>query len=183
MNRCGTCTACCTVLGVREIRKDDYEACQHCVASGCQIYDKRPKECQTYQCLWLSSRGVPEHRPDRLGVILEATETNLGDQAARAIVVREAWEGAAEQDYVRGFVDRIAHNFDAYIYVVRENGTRGAFFPPWVAHLAKYAQCIVEKSWRDVERAEEVEKRRRREAKKRAKRKRKQVSASKKRNR
>ena len=144
---CGECTACCTVLGVKALQKDDYTPCQHCTGTGCGIYTARPAECRTYECLQL--HGKPEHRPDRLGVILEATDVTLGGHRANAVVVREVWPGASEQEHAQALVHSVAYQFDAFIYVVRKDGSRSAIFPPWAEHLRPYAQQIVERSWRD----------------------------------
>jgi len=140
MDKCGGCTACCTILGVKSLNKLDFSPCAHCTGEGCGIYSTRPKECHTYQCLWLIGNGMPEHRPDRLGVILEANTLDLGPGAmAPAIVVREIVPGASEEDYTRAFIGTVAQKFDALIYVIREDNTRSAFFPPWAA---KYASAV-----------------------------------------
>lgn len=148
MNECGECKACCTVLGVAKLRKDDYLPCTHLCEQGCNIYVQRPPECQFYQCHWLRTKASPEVRPDRCGLILEATETTIG----KAIVCREVWDGAWEGPTAQAWAYRIAQQHKAYLYLVTRSGRR-AFFPQWVAHLADQAEALVMayKSWREVE--------------------------------
>jgi hypothetical protein len=180
-NGCGSCTACCTVLGVKDLRKDHYSKCQHECAGGCAIYKMRPKECRTYQCLWISSPDMIEDlRPDKLGVILEVSQLSIGP----AVVVREVWLDASKSDLAQQFIDLVAEQVQGFIYVVRPNHTRSAYFPPWAAHLAPLAEKFREYGWRDIEAKQKkdqiVAHRKEREDKKR---RRKQANHSKKRNR
>lgn len=71
---CGSCTACCTIVGVAELEKPPGKPCVHEVPKvGCRIYADRPASCRTYQCLWLlGALDDQEDRPDRLGVVLDA---------------------------------------------------------------------------------------------------------------
>ena len=79
INHCGTCTACCRVFSIPELKdKKAGEWCQHCtVGVGCKIYPEHPKTCQDFACLWLlsQSRGDAEKlpmemRPDRSKVVI-----------------------------------------------------------------------------------------------------------------
>lgn len=178
-NGCGSCTACCTVLGVKELKKDDYTPCEHILNSKCGIYESRTTECQTYECFWLKSNEVEELRPDKLGVILECSETTIGP----AVVVREVWKGASEGEVANQYINITAMYTNAFIYVFRPDNTRSAFFPPWVAHLASKAKHIVTYGWREAERIEKTKKSSEQKAKDAKKRARKMVSISKKRNR
>jgi len=55
---CGTCTLCCKVLAVDELKKPHGKWCAHCkTGQGCGIYDTRPAECRDFRCTWLT--GVP----------------------------------------------------------------------------------------------------------------------------
>ena len=83
-NHCGTCTACCRVFDVPQVKSPAGEWCTHCaIGKGCKIYEARPEPCVTFTCLWLQSqqREDPrEHmpvslRPDKSKVVL-ATTTN-----------------------------------------------------------------------------------------------------------
>lgn len=68
---CGDCTACCTVLGVKQIEKQPFHTCAHQGRKGCTIYEERPGTCAAYRCSWLDGMGARRDRPDRLGVIFD----------------------------------------------------------------------------------------------------------------
>jgi hypothetical protein len=161
------------VLGVQDLKKDDYQRCEHRNCDGCSIYGDRPPECKAYKCLWLNSfRNELEFRPDILGVILEITETELGGRTRFAVLIREVRPGASEDAAVRALADSIAQPIEAFFYIIREDGGRSAVFPPWAEHLRKYCNFIVCKSWKDVEREENgVKKKCRRNKKDKRKRK------------
>ena len=70
MNHCGTCTACCRVFAIPEIKKAAGVWCKSCtVGVGCQIYEQRPKPCVEFECLYLQARtrdDIRDHLPDEL---------------------------------------------------------------------------------------------------------------------
>ena len=59
---CGTCTACCDVIGVDSVGKPYYARCPHLDrdhpggggggGGACTIYADRPHTCREYRCLW-----------------------------------------------------------------------------------------------------------------------------------
>ena len=60
--RCGTCTLCCKVMTVEELRKPNGQWCPHCVKGrGCAIYSDRPNECLRFQCGYLLWPALGEH--------------------------------------------------------------------------------------------------------------------------
>lgn len=69
--KCGECTACCTVMGIKDIGKPYYVSCEHLKACGCGIYPDRPQACREFVCVWL--HGCPvmteEDRPDKSGYL------------------------------------------------------------------------------------------------------------------
>jgi hypothetical protein len=71
---CGECTACCTVLGIKELSKPPHAPCVHlksgCDGSGCGIYPNHPPECSDYSCLWHAGWGNYADRPDQSGFIV-----------------------------------------------------------------------------------------------------------------
>jgi hypothetical protein len=75
---CGGCTLCCKVLGIAELEKPKGRWCPHCaVGRGCGAYEDRPRECRTFNCLWLLRETLgPEWRPDRAKFVLCPTEDN-----------------------------------------------------------------------------------------------------------
>jgi hypothetical protein len=103
---CGGCTACCGIVGVKEIDKPAWSPCQHVAAcatpngeAGCGIYQDRPGSCKHYWCMYSGGflKGGIEMRPDRLGVILDA-----GTQ--HELPILGAWElvpGALDSEPVK----------------------------------------------------------------------------------
>lgn len=84
---CGTCTACCRLLGIKELAKPAGKWCSHCaIGKGCTIYETRPESCRVYSCMWLSSQSLPEGnqwpaalRPDKSKVVftMQANEQEV----------------------------------------------------------------------------------------------------------
>lgn len=70
------CNLCCKLIGVQEIDKPNYRMCPHaCKGGGCGIYEKRPEDCATFQCLWLASQHTDVQlpvslKPSRCGAVL-----------------------------------------------------------------------------------------------------------------
>jgi len=126
---CGSCSACCTVIGVPELQKDLYEACQHLSEDGCGIYAERPGSCRTFECQWLS--GVLEvdgavdtgMRPDACGVIFDYQP----DTAFGAVYV--AWEvepGASAGGYARSIIKGLEESFLVMIVTPGPEGGEGS---------------------------------------------------------
>lgn len=94
--RCGSCTACCTVLAVGAIGKPANTRCPHLRvgAPGCGCYDGRPAECRTYICGWMQGMGGVADRPDRSGVIFDRQRAI--DDGDVIVVAREVRVGALE---------------------------------------------------------------------------------------
>jgi len=69
---CGACTLCCKVVGIAELKKPADVWCGHCdKARGCKIYDTRPGECRTFNCLFLLHADFPEAwRPSKSKLVL-----------------------------------------------------------------------------------------------------------------
>jgi hypothetical protein len=110
---CDACQACCTVVGVQELGKTHWTRCTHQCATGCAIYEQRPRTCQGYSCLWAAGLldGGADHRPDRLGVILDLR--TIGSDVVRpgdkvVIQVWEVWPGAMDQPNAAELVNQIA---------------------------------------------------------------------------
>jgi hypothetical protein len=92
---CGTCTACCTILGVVELNKPNYSPCSHECKAGCAIYSTRPVSCRVWSCNWLYGRepaGDERRRPDKLGLMF--THEDIG-RRGKILTAYEVWPGAA----------------------------------------------------------------------------------------
>lgn len=79
---CGTCTMCCKLLGIVELKKPRNKWCPHCqVGKGCQIYPDRPPSCVEFSCAWLLDPQLPDVlKPDRSKVVmfnLEGKESEI----------------------------------------------------------------------------------------------------------
>jgi hypothetical protein len=69
---CGSCTLCCIVLPVSELRKPPSVACAHMVAGkGCAIHANRPASCRHFFCGWRLDPNVDAlWKPDICGFVL-----------------------------------------------------------------------------------------------------------------
>lgn len=95
--KCGSCSACCYVLSVREgatevdvekqevaehgFKKPRYTTCPHQKQQSnncCGIYETRPEPCKTYSCCWLQGLGSNSQRPDKSGIVFSTEVTSLG---------------------------------------------------------------------------------------------------------
>ena len=68
---CGTCTKCCTVMGVPELKKKPRLKCAHVIdGTGCSIYAQRPPSCAKFICGWLLDPNMgPDLKPDECHVV------------------------------------------------------------------------------------------------------------------
>jgi len=119
---CGTCNACCIVLGVEEIDKPIDEACKHLATKGCAIYGSRPKSCRDYHCLWRAGVLDGAKRPDRLGIIID-----VANDQPDLLFAREFRPGALEEN--RSMLDKLAQS--AVVVLIPPGGQmRKAIGPP-----------------------------------------------------
>lgn len=116
MKPCGDCRACCTVLGVREFDKPNYQPCQHECSTGCSIYPTRPESCRTYQCGWKWGliEGDERRRPDKLGVIFDF-QAFPPPGVIRAL---EAWPGAASDPAGRYLIQKLERKYQRQVLVI-----------------------------------------------------------------
>lgn len=87
--KCGTCNACCTVVGVNELGKPCNFRCEFQTKRGCWIYGKHPESCRTYKCIWLEGFLHTDDRPDLSKVVFHSHEEN-GDLWLDAHVLADA---------------------------------------------------------------------------------------------
>jgi hypothetical protein len=81
---CGSCSLCCKVLAVDQLKKPMGAWCPHHGAgAGCTIHATRPHACRTFDCVWLMDPEMPQRfRPDRTKVVLDQ------DAAGRRLIAR-----------------------------------------------------------------------------------------------
>jgi len=87
---CGQCNECCTALGVPEIQKTTFHTCSHVVEHKCDIYANRPEVCRIYKCAWLQDVLPGPERPDRVGVVIDRTQSTLNLEKRIGAVVYTA---------------------------------------------------------------------------------------------
>jgi hypothetical protein len=68
---CGSCTKCCKVMGIPELKKRPWDQCSHVAAGiGCKIYSERPGSCRQFICGWLLDPYMgPELKPENCHVV------------------------------------------------------------------------------------------------------------------
>lgn len=72
INKCGECHVCCKVPCVPEIEKPANVLCWLYKENGCSINADKPKNCKTYQCVWVTQENIDiKYRPDILNVVFE----------------------------------------------------------------------------------------------------------------
>jgi hypothetical protein len=77
---CGSCTKCCTVMGVPELTKRAGNECVHVgVGRGCTIYSERPLSCRKFICGWLLDPYMgPDLKPDKCHIVfLQLNDQNI----------------------------------------------------------------------------------------------------------
>jgi hypothetical protein len=74
MRNCETCTLCCKLLPVVELKKTAGQVCKHQRNfKGCDIYAKRPRSCKTWSCAWLEDDSLDANfkRPDKAHYVID----------------------------------------------------------------------------------------------------------------
>lgn len=127
---CDECTACCTALGVPELKKAPGVRCDklvealvpirtvlgHARGFDCGIYAERPASCRNFDCLWLQGAWGPEDRPDKTGVVMGATAPAKTDGRVR-LVAYEAETGAFDRPEAKAFLKKASA--DKVVIMVR----------------------------------------------------------------
>jgi hypothetical protein len=105
---CGSCTVCCTVMAVTELRKPSRRACEHVDPEGCRIHPGRPAGCRLFHCLWLRGAvaGDEALRPDALGVMFDYFVTRATGE--EHLIAFEVWPGALDEPAARSVLDALA---------------------------------------------------------------------------
>lgn len=134
---CGTCTLCCKVFGVDPLNKPRNTWCEHCdIGKGCRIYEDRPDECRSFECLWLQGPDIipEEMAPVHTKVILTShpeLPLNVGGKQVLLIQFHEAQPGAAERPIVRRYIELLRSHGMACIVVPPGSGNRTMLLP-WI---------------------------------------------------
>jgi Fe-S-cluster containining protein len=76
---CGECSVCCEVLEIPTLKKPKKTLCANvCSSGGCSIYQDRPDECRTFQCIWSEGYTGDGQRPDKSGIMAYHIDTQYG---------------------------------------------------------------------------------------------------------
>ena len=69
---CDGCALCCMILKVDELNKPWATWCTHCsTRKGCDIYERRPNQCRTFYCGWLTNDQLGEEwKPSKSKIVL-----------------------------------------------------------------------------------------------------------------
>lgn len=88
---CGSCSECCELLEIPTLEKPKKTLCHNvCSGGGCSIYQDRPSECRTFQCLWSEGYTGDGQRPDKSGIMAYHIDTQYG----RTLLILEIKEKA-----------------------------------------------------------------------------------------
>lgn len=133
-NHCGSCTACCRVFDIPELKKPAGKWCEHCaIGKGCKVYDDRPQMCVEFECLWLLSQKredpqehlPPELRPDRCKVVFSpSTNDNI-----MAATIMPGASGAIDSKSVLSLIHRLVNN-DVAVVIGYPLSTERRMFAP-----------------------------------------------------
>jgi hypothetical protein len=72
---CGSCSLCCKLMDVPEV-KSRHAWCPHAKpGSGCKIYADRPAPCRRFHCEWLRNTTFGEHwYPNKAKIVISTKD-------------------------------------------------------------------------------------------------------------
>ncbi len=129
---CGTCTQCCRLLAVTELKKPKNTRCAHCnVGVGCKIYEDRPESCISFKCIWLQTQGTGlalplALRPDKSKVVLHTTPDEKNIVAKVDPDMPMAWMNRGISDMLSKFSEKLLVLVDngKQYWVIQNRGIR-----------------------------------------------------------
>jgi hypothetical protein len=134
---CGSCAFCCKLLAVRALDKPQFEWCKHCSGSRCGIYNRRPKECRDFTCVWLINADLgPEWQPNICNFML-----TLEQRSPLRVAVRcdpdfpDAWRRSPYRDQIQRWANIYQCVFVYVGYEVTAITPRGEY--PIGTHIGK----------------------------------------------
>lgn len=148
---CGTCTACCKVVGFligdNPKNPDHVKArgtwCRHAEkGKGCGIQATKPPACAEWSCYWLLGWAplADQDRPDRCGLVIDSgAETNFLPQPATmrnwpVIFAHEQHRGAAASPAGLDLIHRLGDQGFA-VMIADHNGPREIVWPGGTSNL------------------------------------------------
>ena len=124
---CGECSECCELLEIPTIKKPKKTICDNvCSSGGCSIYQDRPSECRTFQCLWSEGYTGEGQRPDKSGIMAYHIDTQYG----RTLLVLEVKEKAfVKRSSQKDRLIKFAEKRSTPIFISDYNGETYAMIP------------------------------------------------------
>jgi hypothetical protein len=117
--QCGTCTLCCKLVPVPEIRKSAGERCRYQQAGkGCRVYRKPgfPRSCLLWSCRWLSDPDTAGlARPDRSHCVIDVM-TDVVQLGGQQVPVIQIWVDPAFRDAwrtqeMKAYIERVGKSY------------------------------------------------------------------------
>ena len=164
---CGSCTACCTAQGVKELGKPAGVPCSHLaiqetqkttaslfagsagsavhgtLVGGCSRYATRPESCRSWSCLWrVGFFDADKDRPDRRGLVFDVTgkvPALWPGPTHQALIAREARPGAFEEN--EAWLDELSSK--SVVVLVFPEGRRVLGPPDVVAEVEKKMRRVL----------------------------------------
>jgi hypothetical protein len=106
-NNCGSCTLCCELLPIKELKKPASVLCSNCtLGKGCNIYSKRPESCRNFDCLYIQSDEMDiSLRPNECGVMFEKVTTKIyfGTELPKKV---GSWKELKLFNYIKSLNDK-----------------------------------------------------------------------------
>lgn len=129
---CGSCTLCCRLLPVPEIKKSGGVCCSHQTATGCAIYANRPMSCRLWSCRWLIGDSLGE-RPDVTHYVVDSALDHVlfnGESVTAVQVwVDPAYPDAHKAPALRDYLDKCGR-MNAWVAIIRYNWRDGFVLVP-----------------------------------------------------
>jgi hypothetical protein len=150
IKHCGSCTACCRLLPVKELLKPALKKCQYqSTFKGCRIYETRPNSCRAWSCVWLLDSSAPFRRPDRVGYVVDPVPDIivLGEDAVngRRLSAVQVWVDPNRPDAhrdpdLRAWFAARATNPESAIIVRSDQRHSIVVVPPWLSENGKWIE-------------------------------------------
>jgi hypothetical protein len=128
---CGSCTKCCKLLAINELKKRPGDECPHVARGlGCKIYAQRPGSCRNFICGWLLDPNMgPDLKPENCHVVFYQ-QNGQNIVACSDADYPDAWR----KPNVTEFLHRMARAIAPHRVILYEKGrtwlvTEGAIVP------------------------------------------------------
>jgi hypothetical protein len=102
---CGSCTLCCKLFAIPELKKRAWDTCLHVAPGrGCKIYADRPVACRKFVCGWLLDPNMgPELKPENCHIVFYPR-----DEKNIAAMCDDDYPGAWRKPIVTEFLHHLA---------------------------------------------------------------------------